>query len=137
MHTVHEGAKLALEKAREQIKKYADQQQKEAPTFQVGDLVMLDGCNIITRQPSCKLDYKLHSPFQVEKVISPIAIYLTLPQRWKIHNVFHTSLIEPFQLGIRAPPDPNKILREADDIEGSEEYDINKVISSYKSGNRV
>jgi hypothetical protein len=49
MHTVHESAKSALEKAREQMKKYADQQRKEAPTYQVGDLVMLDGCNIKTR----------------------------------------------------------------------------------------
>jgi hypothetical protein len=31
------------------MKKYADQEQKEAPTYQVGDLVMLDGCNIKTR----------------------------------------------------------------------------------------
>jgi hypothetical protein len=43
----------------------------------------------------------------------------------------------PFRSGLRAPPDPNKILREADDVEGSEEYNIDEVISSYKSGNRV
>jgi hypothetical protein len=119
------------------MKQYADQQRKEAPTYQVGDLVMLDGRNIKTRRPSRKLDHKLHGPFQVEKVISPTAIRLTLPRRWKIHNVFHTSLIEPFRAGTRAPPDPNKILREADDVEGSEEYDIDEVMSSYKSGNRV
>jgi hypothetical protein len=66
---------------------------------------MLDGHNMKTRRPSCKLDHKLHGPFQVEKVISPIAICLTLPQRWKIHNVFHTSLIKLFRSGIRAPLD--------------------------------
>jgi hypothetical protein len=137
MHTIHESAKLALEKAQERMKKYADQQRKEAPTYQVGDLVMLDGRNIKTRRPSRKLDHKLHGPFQVEKVISPTAIRLTLPRRWKIHNVFHTSLIEPFRSGTRAPPDPTKSLREADDVEGSEEYDIDEVMSSYKSGNRV
>jgi hypothetical protein len=49
MHTIHESAKLALEKAQERMKKYADQQRKEAPTYQVGDLVMLDGYNIETR----------------------------------------------------------------------------------------
>jgi hypothetical protein len=49
MHTIHESAKTALEKAREWMKKYADQQRKEAPTYQVGDLVMLDRCNIKTR----------------------------------------------------------------------------------------
>jgi hypothetical protein len=70
--------------------------------YRVGDLVMLDGCNIKTRRPSCKLDYQLHGPFQVEKVISPTAIRLTLPRRWKIHNVFHISLIELFRSGTRA-----------------------------------
>jgi hypothetical protein len=119
------------------MKKYADQQRMEAPTYQVGDLVMLDGRNIKTRRPSRKLDHKLHGPFQVKKVISPTAIRLTLPRRWKIHNVFHISLVEPFRSGTRAPPDPNKILQEADDVEGSEEYDIDEVMSSYKSGNRV
>jgi hypothetical protein len=49
MHTVYESAKSALGKAQEWMKKYADQQRKEAPTYQVGDLVMLDGCNIKTR----------------------------------------------------------------------------------------
>jgi hypothetical protein len=137
MHTVHESAKTALGKAQERMKKYADQQRKEAPTYQVGDLVMLDGRNIKTRRPSRKLDHKLHGPFQVEKVISPTAIRLTLPRKSKIHNVFHTSLVEPFRSGTRAPPDPNKILREADDVEGSEEYDIDEVMSSYKSGKRV
>jgi hypothetical protein len=47
------------------------------------------------------------------------------------------SLIEPFWSGTRALPDQNKILPEVDDIEGSKEYDINDVMSSYKSGNRV
>ena len=26
---------------------------------------------------------------------------LELPQRWRIHNVFHTSLIEPFRTSVR------------------------------------
>jgi transposase InsO family protein len=137
MHTVHEGTKLALEQTRERMRKYADQHRKEAPAYQVGDLVMLDGRNIRTRRPSRKLDHKLHGPFQVEKVISPTAVKLTLPRKWKIHNAFHVSLIEPFRAGTRAPPDTSRVLREADDVEGSEEYDIDEVMSSYKSDDRV
>jgi hypothetical protein len=45
--------------------------------------------------------------------------------------------MEPFQMGTRALPNLNNILREADDIEGSEEYDIDDIMSSYTSGNRV
>jgi len=55
---------------------------------------MLSGRNIKTRHPSKKLDHKNHGPFQVEKIASPLAVCLTLPQKWKIHNVFHFSLLE-------------------------------------------
>jgi len=96
---------------------------------------MLNGCNIKTRCPSKKLDHKNHGPFQIEKLISPLAVRLTLPSRWKIHNVFHVSLLEPYRTSEhRVPLDPSKVLREADDIEQSEEYDVDEVISSVEHG---
>jgi len=99
---------------------------------------MLNGRNIKTRRPSRKMDHKNHGPFQIEKIISPLAVRLTLPRRWKIHNVFHVSLLEPYRTSEhRTPPDPSKVLREADDIEQSEEYDVEKVMSSRKSGRRI
>ena len=96
---------------------------------------MLSGRNIKTRRPSKKLDHKNHGPFQIEKIISPLAVRLTLPRKWKIHNVFHVSLLEPYRTSEhRAPPDPSKVLREADDIEQSEEYDVDEVMSAVKRG---
>jgi len=96
---------------------------------------MLNGCNIKTRRPSKKLDHKNHGPFQIEKIVSPLAVRLTLPWKWKIHNVFHVLLHEPYGTSEhRAPPNPSKVLREADDIEQSEEYDIDEVMSSVERG---
>jgi len=96
---------------------------------------MLNGCNIKTRCPSKKLDHKNHSPFQIEKIVSPLAVRLTLPRKWKIHNVFHVSLLEPYRTSEhRAPPDPSKVLRKADDIEQSKEYDVEQVISLVERG---
>jgi transposase InsO family protein len=138
MHTVHEEARKALEKTQERMRRYADPHRREAPEYQVGDLVMLNGRNIQTRRPSRKLDHKHHGPFQVEQIVSPLAVKLTLPQKWKIHNVFHVTLVEPYRIGnSRTPPDPSKVLREADDIEHSEEYDVEEVMSSTKKGRRV
>jgi len=115
--------------------RYTDPDRKEPPAYQVGDLVMLSGHNIKTRRPSKKLDHKNHGPFQVEKIVSPLAVHLTLPRKWKIHNVFHVSLLEPYRTSeYRAPPDPTKILREADDIQQLEEYDVEKVMSSAERG---
>jgi len=74
----------------------------------------------------------------VEKIVSPLAVRLTLPQKWKIHNVFHVSLLEPYRTSeYRAPPNPSRVLREADDIEQSEEYDVEEVMSSVKCGRRI
>jgi len=133
MHAVHEESSLKLEAAQERMRRYADSERTKPPVYQVGDLVMLNGRNIKTRRPSKKLDHKNHRPFQVEKVVSPLAVRLTLPRKWKIHNVFHVSLLEPYRTSVhQAPPDPTKVLREADDIEQSEEYDVDEVVSSTK-----
>ena len=138
MHTVHDEARKGLETAQERMHRYADPSYKEGPAYQVGDLVMLNGHNIQTRHPSRKMDHKNHCPFQIEKLVSPLAARLTLPRKWKIHNVFHVSLLEPYRTSEhRAPPDPSKILREADDIEPSEEYDVDEVLGSIKRGRRI
>jgi len=117
------------------MRQYTDPSRKLPPVYQAGDLVILSGCNIKTRRFSKKLDHKNHGPFQIEKIVSPVAVRLTLPRKWKIHNVLHVSLLELYRTSEhRAPPDPSKVLREADDIEQSEEYDIEEVMSSVERG---
>ena len=93
MHTVHDQARKGLESAQDRMRRYADPKRKQAPAYQISDLVMLNGRNIQTRRPSQKLDHKNHGPFQIEKIVSPLAVKLTLPRKWKIHDVFHVSLI--------------------------------------------
>jgi len=138
MKAVHDEARRGLEAAQERMRRYEDPNRKPPPAYQVGDLVMLNGRNIKTRRPSRKMDHKNHGPFQIEKIISPLAVRLMHPRKWKIHNVFHVSLLEPYRTSEhRTPPDPSKVLREADNIEQSEEYDVEKVMSSRKSGRRI
>jgi len=96
---------------------------------------MLNGRNIKTRRPTKKLDHKDHGPFQIEKIVSPLAVRLTLPRKWRIDNVFHVSLLEPYKTCKQpAVLDPSKVLREADDIEQNEEYDVEEVMSSVERG---
>jgi len=117
------------------MRRYTDPARKASPAYQIGDLVMLSRRNIKTCCPARKLDHKNHGPFQIEKIVSPLAVRLMLPRKWKIYNVFHISLLEPYQTTKhRAPPDPSKVLREADDIEQSEEYDVEEVMSSVEHG---
>jgi hypothetical protein len=63
-----------LEATQERIKKYANLKCKDAPKFKIVDLVMLDGRHIQTRRLKDKLDHKKHSPFALEKIVSPTAM---------------------------------------------------------------
>ena len=127
--TIAENRKT-LEATRDRMGKYADKHRTTPPTYKIGDLVMLSSRTIKTKQPSKKLDHKFHGPFQVERVISPTAVRLTLPAKWKKHPTFHVSKIEPFEAGSRRAPDPARVLREAPDIEGDDECDIDEVKAS-------
>jgi len=81
MKAVHDKARKGLEEARERMQRYADPGRREPPVYQVGDLVMLSGRNIKTRRPTKRLDHKNHGPFQIEKIVSPLAVRLTLPRK--------------------------------------------------------
>jgi len=111
MNTVHDESRKGLEEGQERTRRYTDPMRKQPPAFQVGDLVMLSGHNIKTCWPSKKLDHKNHGPFQIEKIVSPLTVRLPLRRKWKIHNVFHVSLLEPYRTSEhRAPADPSKLL---------------------------
>ena len=60
---------------------------------------MLNGKNVRTRRAAKKLDAKLFGPFMVVKLVdrSGMSVELELPKRWRVHNVFHTSLLEPYR----------------------------------------
>ena len=79
--------------------KYYDRARKEPPSYGVGDLVMLNGKHIRTRRVVKKLDAKLFRPFKVKKLVGPEgqSVELELPSRWRVHTVFHTSLVEPYR----------------------------------------
>jgi hypothetical protein len=119
------------------MKEYADLKRRDAPEFKIGDLVMLDGQHVQTRRPKDKLDHKKHGPFTIEKVVSPTAMRLSLPRKWKIHNTFHVSLLEPYNNGTRPPPDLLKIIDESVDIEGNEEWEIEQILLTRKVKGKV
>ena len=104
---------------------------------------MLNGKNLKTRRPSRKLDAKLHGPFKVSKVLSLTAIKLELPSRWRIHNAFHVSLIEPYRLNpTRSPPklasasEQNELGDDVDGYEYETGYEVEEVMGSQHSMER-
>jgi len=136
MVSVHAFCKKTLKHTRERMSRHYDTRSKEAPKMKVGDLVMLSSKNLRTRRPSKKLDHKMQGPFEIEKVVSPNAVILKLPRRWRLHNVFDVSLLEPYRVSSkasRAPPDPQRVRNEADEMDVDAEqgqWEIDKIMGS-------
>jgi hypothetical protein len=87
-----------LEKAREEaaeaLRRAADiQVPSRFEPYQAGDKVWLEGCNLTTTHPSAKLAPRRYGPFPITHVVSRTSYQLRLPFQWKIHNVFHATLL--------------------------------------------
>jgi len=117
---VHDHCREALDKARERMGKYYDRRRNEAPPFKVGDWVLLDLRNVKSRCPTKKFDHKFEGPFKVIKAVSRFAFRLELPKRWRIHNVFHILLLEPYRrptIPGREDPTPEQVVEEVGEVE--------------------
>jgi hypothetical protein len=66
----------------------------------VGNEVLLNAKNIQTVQPTRTLGPKLYRPFRILAKIGKSTYQLELQSHWRIHNVFHTSLLEPNQKNV-------------------------------------
>ena len=122
----HQRAKDTLQQTRDKMAKYYDQKRKVGPTYNEGDLVRLNAKNIRTRRPSKKLAPKFYGPFKILKQVGKGAYALELNKGWRIHNVFHESLLEPYK--------PNTLdgrpqtLPTPEEIEGEVEYEVEKIV---------
>ena len=95
--------------------------------WKVGDKVWLEGKNLHLCHPTKKLAPKQEELFKISQVISPLAYHLHLLPTWKIHNVFHTSLLSTYCKA--AKHGPNFINPPPEEIEGEEEYEVAEILS--------
>jgi hypothetical protein len=105
----------------------ANKNRTPAPAYQVGDFVWLDTRNINTNRPAKKLDWKNAGPYEVEKVISPHAYRLKLPDTVKIHPVFHTSVLRPAAPASDALPGQIQDPPPPVEVDGEDEYFIERI----------
>jgi hypothetical protein len=111
------------EEAREAQRKYYDKKRKPM-TFQIGQKVMLSTRNLQQRRPNKKLSELYLGPLEITGIGSNGLTYkLKLPPTWRIHPVFHVSLLEPYHhragVTLEIPPDI---------IQGQEEWEVESIL---------
>jgi len=94
--------------------------------------VWLEATNLKTMHPTTKLVPRQYGPFQVKQVISPVIYQLEIPKHWKIHDVFHTSLLIPYvKTEIHGPnyeePPPEL-------IDQQPEWEVQSILDSQRFG---
>jgi len=100
--------------------------------YSIGDRVWLEGKHLKFPHQNTKLNPKRYGPFKIIKAISSVAYQLQLPPSWRIHPVFHTSLLSPYS---ETPSHgPNFSQPPFDLIDGEAEYKV-ELIRSHQCHN--
>ena len=100
--------------------------------FKKGVKVWLEAKYLKLCHESKKLAPKREGPFLIEEVLNPLNYRLKLPTSWRIHPVFHATLLTPYKENdihgknfTEPPPDL---------IENEHEYEVETIISPRRSG---
>ena len=84
--------------------------------FEVNEKVWLEARNLKRNIINLKFAPKQEGPFKITKVLSPLSYQLQIPRSWKIHLVFHTSLLTPYKenkiYGLNFPEPPPDLIDE-------------------------
>jgi hypothetical protein len=92
IHEVQAHCQLAIEKAQQVYKCYADRHCQNL-SFTVRDCAWLESYNLSMDAPSKKLATRRLGPYKVQKLVGPSSYQLDIPATWRIHNVFHAGLL--------------------------------------------
>jgi hypothetical protein len=100
----------------------------------VDQKVWLEGTHLRMTHPTTKLRAKHFGPFKVTEVLSAVMYRLDLPAVWKIHNAFHMAILHPYkEMELHGP---NFIETPPDLVEGHEEWEVDSVLASRRTGQK-
>ena len=100
--------------------------------YQINDKVWLEGTNLTTTHPTTKLLPKQYGPFKITDVISKVVYRLELLPQWKVHNVFHASLLLPYHETTTHGPNYHK--PPPDVINREKEWEVKEIMGSRHYG---
>ena len=86
----------------------------------------LEATHLCLKYSSRKLAPKRHRPFKIIHVLSPLTYQLQLPSTWKIHDVFHASLLSSYHS--TEMHGPSFLNPPPDIINNEEEYKVEAIL---------
>jgi hypothetical protein len=109
----------------------ANRKQSKFIPFEKDQKVWLDMRNLKMSHHK-KIAPKREGPFEIDEVLGPVTYWLKLPESWKIHNVFHATLLQPYieneVYGNNYPRPLPKLL------EGEEVYKVEMILKHWRRG---
>ncbi len=97
------------------------------PTYKVGDKVWLETTNLCFNLEKAKLGVKRTGPFLITEVLGRLTFRLKLLFQWRIHDVFHTTLLTSYiETDAHGPNYQNP---PPDLIGGQEEYKVEAILT--------
>ena len=103
--------------------------------FNVNDKVWLEAKNLKLRYESKKIAPKQEGPFTITEKLGPLTYRLHLPHQWKIHPVFHASLLSPYRSN--ETHGPSFTHPPPDLVEGEEEFEVEAIIKHRRTQGRT
>ncbi|XP_037103993.1 uncharacterized protein LOC119120871, partial [Syngnathus acus] len=119
-------ARTALLRSVSGYARQANKRRSPAPEYRVGQRVWLSTQDVPQRTGSRKLVPRFVGPFPIQKVISPSAVRLLLPESIKVHPTFHVSRVRPFFESALAPA-PQL-------VDGGPSYAVRSLLRSRRRG---
>ena len=116
----------------EALNKAAQSEHIPPAQYKTGDQVWLEATNLHFPLQATKLNPKRYGPFKIIKEISPVAYQLNLLPVWKIHDMFHLSLLLPYQE--TTAHGPNFTQPPPDLIKGEEKFEVEHIKGHRRQG---
>jgi hypothetical protein len=131
MTVIHQQVKLEIDWMSQKAKEYYDKTRRETADMKVGDKVYIrrrtsgeKKYNITTGRTSQKMDSLFIGPYVIERKLPNDNYKVTLPDRMRIHPVFHVSLLKKTGNPVSTT-----------DVDVTDEFEVERILSKrYRKG---